>query len=117
MISREQADRFAQEWIEAWNSHDLERVLEHYSDDFIMSSPRIAAIAQESSGVLCGKAAIAAYWAKALALLPELHFKLLATYVGADSVAIHYEGARGPAVEVFFFNQAGLVYRAAANYE
>lgn len=116
MISREQADRFAHEWIEAWNSHDLERILAHYSDDFIMSSPRIAVIAHGPSGVLHGKPAVSAYWAKALALLPELQFKLLATFVGADSVAIHYEGTRGPAVEVFFFNQAGLVCRAAAHY-
>lgn len=116
MISRAQADHFAHEWIKAWNSHDLERILSHYSDDFTMSSPRIAVVANEPSGVLHGKPAIAAYWAKALALAPDLRFKLLATYVGADSVALHYEGVRGPAVEVFFFNDAGLVTRAAAHY-
>ncbi len=116
MVTREQAERFAHEWIEAWNSHDLESVLAHYSDDFMMSSPHIATIAQEPSGVLQGKAAVADYWAKALAQLPELRFTLIATYVGADSVAIHYEGVRGPAVEVFFFNRVGLVYRAAAHY-
>jgi hypothetical protein len=25
MISREQADHYAHDWIEAWNSHDLDR--------------------------------------------------------------------------------------------
>jgi hypothetical protein len=49
MITRELAERFAHEWIEAWNSHDLERILAHYSDDFVMSSPRIAVIAEECS--------------------------------------------------------------------
>lgn len=116
MISREQADHFAHEWVQAWNSHDLERILAHYSDDFTMASPRIAVVAQEPSGVLHGKQAIAAYWAKALSLAPNLKFKLHATYVGADSVALHYEGVRGPAIEVFFFNEAGLVIRAAAHY-
>lgn len=116
MITREQADRFAHEWVEAWNSHDLERILAHYSDDFTMSSPRIAAVAKEPSGVLQGKAAVAEYWARALVLLPELRFRVVATYVGAASVAIHYEGVRGPAIEVFFFNHAGLVCRAAAHY-
>lgn len=100
MITREQADQFAHEWIEAWNSHDLDRILEHYSEDFTMASPRIAAVAQEPSGILNGKPAVASYWAKALQLAPELRFRLLATFVGADSVAIHYEGVRGPAVEV-----------------
>jgi SnoaL-like domain len=116
MISREQADHFAQDWIESWNSHDLGRILAHYSDDFTMSSPRIAAVANEPSGVLHGKEAIAAYWSKALSLAPNLRFKLISTYIGADSVALHYEGVRGPAIEVFFFNEAGLVNRAAANY-
>jgi len=30
MIDRNFAARFAREWIAAWNSHDLERVLSHY---------------------------------------------------------------------------------------
>ncbi|MBK8537965.1 MAG: nuclear transport factor 2 family protein [Candidatus Competibacteraceae bacterium] len=62
MISREQADHFAREWIAAWNSHDLGKILLHYSADFTMSSPRIALVAQEPSGVLTGKAAVATYW-------------------------------------------------------
>lgn len=66
IITREFADRFAQEWVDAWNSHDLERVLSHYADDFEMSSPYIAQIAGEPSGMLKGKPAIAAYWAHAL---------------------------------------------------
>ncbi len=66
MLTREFADRFAHEWIEAWNSHDLGRVLSHYHDDFIMSSPRIAAVVGEPSGVLRGKNAIGAYWKRAL---------------------------------------------------
>ena len=36
------AERFATDWIAAWNSHDLDRVLTHYEDDFEMSSPLIA---------------------------------------------------------------------------
>ncbi|MBK6659697.1 MAG: nuclear transport factor 2 family protein [Proteobacteria bacterium] len=116
MLSREHAEHFAKEWIAAWNSHDLERILSHYRDDFVMASPRIAVIAGEASGILQGKDAVGAYWAKALALMPDLHFTLLACFVGADSVALHYEGVRGPALEVFFFDDAGLVSRAAAHY-
>jgi len=116
MLTRAWAEHFAEEWIAAWNSHDPARILGHYRDDFTMASPRIADIGGEPSGVLHGKAAVGRYWAKALAALPGLRFTLLATFVGADSVALHYEGARGPAVEVFFFDDAGLVVRAAAHY-
>ena len=34
MMEKGFAERFAKEWVAAWNSHDLERVLEHYEDDF-----------------------------------------------------------------------------------
>jgi len=28
------AQHFAAEWIEAWNSHDLDKIFSHYVDDF-----------------------------------------------------------------------------------
>lgn len=40
-MNQEFADHFAREWIEAWNAHDLERILSHYTEEFRMSSPRI----------------------------------------------------------------------------
>ncbi len=116
MIERAFAERFAREWIEAWNSHDLERILSHYHDDFVMSSPRIAFVAGEPSGVLKGKSEIGAYWKKALALAPVLRFELIETFLGADCVVLHYRGVRGPAAEVFFFDGEGRVVRSAANY-
>lgn len=39
MIDREWALEFARDWIESWNSHDMDRILSHYTDDFEMSSP------------------------------------------------------------------------------
>lgn len=117
MITREFAEAFAREWVEAWNRHDLEAVLSHYADDFEMSSPYIAAIAGEASGTLKGKTAIAAYWAAALKRMPELRFELRQTLVGADSVTLYYRGVRGMAAEVFFFGPDGRVVKAAAHYE
>ena len=117
MISRDFADHFARDWIEAWNSHDLDRILAHYTEDFVMSSPYIAQVVGEPSGTLHGKPAIRAYWAAALSRSPQLHFEPIRTLVGADSVTIHYRGVRGLAAEVFFFDGVGLVCRAAAHYE
>lgn len=116
MLTREFAERFADEWIAAWNSHDLDRILAHYSDDFTMSSPRIAAVVHQPGGVLRGKKAIADYWRIALSNTPDLRFAVIDVYLGADSLALHYESTRGPAVEVFFFDDDGLVCRASANY-
>ena len=82
-----------------------------------MSSPRIAAVAGEPSGTLMGKPAIRAYWEKSLALTPQLHFKLISTLVGADSITLHYQGPRGMAAEVCFFNERHhKVVKACAHY-
>ena len=40
-LTREFAHQFAEDWIAVWNSHDLEAILSHYTDDFEMSSPLI----------------------------------------------------------------------------
>lgn len=117
MITKEFASQFAEEWISAWNSHDLKAILCHYTDDFEMSSPYIAQIAGEPSGTLKGKTAIAAYWEKALNLIPDLHFELISTLVGAESITLYYRGARGLAAEVFFFGDNHQVIKACAHYE
>lgn len=117
MLTTEFAEHFAAEWIAAWNAHDLPRVLSHYDDDFEMASPRIADIAGEPTGVLQGKARVAAYWETALGRIPNLHFELLGVFVGARSVAIHYFNQVGRrAVETFEFAPSGVVVRSAAHY-
>lgn len=116
MITKAHADKLGKDWIEAWNSHDLDRILSHYSEDFVMSSPHIAAIAGEPSGVLKGKRAVRDYWRQALSCFPDLHFELLATFAGSDSVAIQYNGVRGPVIEVLFLNPNRFIERAAAHY-
>lgn len=116
MMDREFAEHFAQDWIDAWNAHDLARVLAHYTDDFEMSSPVIIRVAGEPSGTLRGKDQVGGYWAKALALNPDLRFELVHTLVGVNSITLYYHSGRGAAAEVFHFNQAGLVDRAAAHY-
>ena len=40
VLSGDFVHRFAAEWIAAWNSHDLERILAHYTDDFEMFCAR-----------------------------------------------------------------------------
>jgi hypothetical protein len=111
------AKSFASEWAAAWNAHDIERVLSHYSDGFEMSSPIIAQLLGESSGVLRGKEAIGAYWRKALQVVPDLKFELIAVLVGVRSLVIYYKGARGRlSAEVFDFNPAGQIVKAVAHY-
>ena len=116
MIAPGFARRFAEDWVESWNAHDLDRILAHYMDDFEMHSPIIATLMGEPSGLLRGKDAIRAYWSKALAQNPQLHFELVDVLAGASSVTVLYRGHRGLSAEVFWFNDEGRVHRAAAHY-
>ena len=116
MITQQFAARFAADWVDAWNAHDLERILAHYAADFEMASPVIAQLMGEPSGTLKGKEAIRSYWARALARHPALAFELLHVLVGAGSVTLVYRGHRGLSAEVFWFDAHGKVARAAAHY-
>lgn len=109
-------DNFATEWIDAWNKHDLDRILSHYTDDFRMSSPAIATIGNEPSGVFRGKKAVSAYWSKALHLNPSLRFELVTALAGVGSITLFYKGVRGLSAEVLHFNNNGKVKRAHAYY-
>lgn len=117
-MNHEFANHFVSEWLQAWNAHDLDRILSHYSDDFEMFSPVIAQVTGHKEAHLQGKQAVGAYWAKALALFTNLQFSHICTLMGVDSVIINYLGATGKRVaEVFQFNSQGLVVRAHAHYE
>lgn len=109
--------KFAQDWIDSWNSRDLQRILALYTDEFAMSSPLIAQLTGETSGTLKGKDAVGAYWNEALERFPQLHFELLSVFLGVDSIALHYKSVGGRlAIEVFSLNADGKVWRAHAFY-
>ena len=108
---------FTSEWLDAWNSHDLEAVLSHYDENFTMSSPLIIQIADIASGSLHGKRQVREYWEAGLKRFPDLRFRHIATFLGANGLGIHYMGPNDRlTVEVFRFNERGLVIDAAAYY-
>lgn len=116
MIEQAFAEVFAADWIDSWNSHDLSRILSHYSEDFEMSSPVIGQVVGELSGTLKGKEAVGAYWTQALQLRPDLHFELISTLKGVNSITLYYRGHRGLSAECFHFGSDQKVVRAYAHY-
>ncbi|MDR6763520.1 ketosteroid isomerase-like protein [Flavobacterium sp. 2755] len=111
------ADKFAKTWIESWNSHDLEDIMKHYSEDIEITTPMIKLAAGIESGSLQGKEQVRAYWEKALHKIPDLHFELIEVTSGVDSVALYYKSVMNKmAIEVMFFNENGLVNKMIAHY-
>jgi len=117
MISREQALQFANEWVAAWNTHDLDAVLEHYTADFEMSSPFILEMGISPDGRLKGKENVRHYWEKALEKYSDLHFELHEVLSCLNTVIIYYTSIRGKkAAEFFKFNEDGKVILAMGHY-
>lgn len=116
-MDKEFAQKFGEEWVSAWNSRDLNKILSHYTNDFEMESPVIQQLVGVPTGVLKGKEAVRAYWSKALEMHPELHFKLINVFIGGNSVLVQYQGHRGLSAEMFYFDGSGKVIKAYAHYK
>lgn len=110
---------FAKMWINAWNSHDLEDVLSHYSEDIEITTPMIAMATGGKESSLKSKEAVCEYWKKALEKFSgSSHFDLIQLTAGMGSVALLYKSIMDKhAVEVMFFNEEGKISKMYAHYE
>lgn len=94
-MDHQQARRFAASWVEAWNAHDVDAVLDHFADDAVFISPVAAQLLDDSDGVLRGKPAIGDYWRRGVELIPDLHFEVVGVYVGLSTLVINYRNQKG----------------------
>lgn len=104
---------FAEAWEVAWNSHDLDHILAHYSEDVTFRSHK--AVRLVGHGELRGKAALRDYWGRALAAQPDLSFVVVDVLHGHGMVVITYRNQRDVlAAETLRFGADGLVVEASA---
>lgn len=104
-MDRAAAEAFAAAWVTAWNTHDLERILSHFSDDVVFTSPVAGQLLEGSDGIIRGKAALRDYWREGLRRIPDLHFEIVDLYVGVHTLVINYRNQNGGLVsEVLTFD-------------
>jgi ketosteroid isomerase-like protein len=109
-------ERFAKEWVAAWNSHDLERILSHYADDVSFSSPHVIDRLGKATGEVNGEAELRDYWGRGLAGASDVHFTVEDVRSSVDTVVINYRNQHGALVaEVLRFSD-GLVSWGCAAY-
>jgi ketosteroid isomerase-like protein len=107
---------FAAEWCAGWNSRDLDRVLAHFHDDVIFTSPIAASLLPETGGLIRGKAALRAYWEDGLRRIPNLHFTVEGLFVGIDTLVIQYRNQKGIKVAEALIFDGGLVREGHGTY-
>lgn len=113
------ARQFAQEWVNAWNSHDLERILAHYDEDVVLTSPVALKLLDNGDGVVRGKAALRAYFLRGIQAYPQRRFDLMDILWGVETIVVYYaNNVRGSkSAEVMQLTPAGKVCRFWANYD
>ena len=108
---------FAQEWLQAWNSHQLDSIMSHYAEDVVFYSPFIVKINNDPAGNLQGKMALQAYFSKALTAYPDLHFELIQVLEGVNSFLLYYRSVDNRlSAEMMVLNHEGKVKEVRAHY-
>lgn len=117
-MTEKQASKFANDWINSWNSHDLDRVMLHYHGDVEYFSPFVAQLSDNQSGRLKGKNNVRKYLQKGLEAYPCLHFVLEHVFIGVASITLQYQSVNNLlAAEVFEFDDQGLAIRVQCHYK
>jgi hypothetical protein len=95
MLTESQARQFAGDWLRAWNSHDLDAIMSHYSSGIVLTSPVAARLLNDSSGNVKGESALRNYFKRGLEAYPNLAFDLLDVMWGLSSVVLYYKNQNG----------------------
>lgn len=112
------AREFAREWVDAWNSHDLDRILAHYEEDVVLTSP-VAAKLLNGDGTVRGKASLRKYFQRGLEAYANVRFDLIEVLWGMETIVLYYvNNVRGSkTAEVMWMSAAGKVRQVWANYD
>ena len=113
------ARQFAQQWVDAWNSHDIDRILQHYDEQVVLISPVALSLLNNGTGVVQGKPALHDYFLRGLDAFPNLRFDLLDVLWGVETIVVSYSNnvRDSKSAEVMQFNPNGKVCRVWANYD
>ena len=89
-MSTEKNLSIAHLWFEAFNAHNLEKLLSLYDDDAKHFSPKLKIRHPETNGLVIGKDALRSWWQDAFDRLPTLHYKVTSLTSNADRVFMEY---------------------------
>ena len=116
-ITEDFCKQFADEWINAWNSHDLDRIMNHYAEELEFYSPLIIKLNINPDGRITHKTDLREYFKIGLEKFPDLHFSLQHVLVGLNSVVLYYGSVNNTlSAEFMLFNEDGKISQVRAHY-
>ena len=109
---------FASDWIEAWNSHEIERVMGHYAQEIDFISPLATQLLDNPAGQIQSLHHLRGYFLKGLEAYPLLHFDLIHVWPGVKSTTLIYKSVNNLlAAEYMEINRSGKIKRVRAHYK
>lgn len=113
-MTPQQTTVIAQKWFEAFNEHDLEKLLKLYDEHAKHYSPKLKIRQPETNGLVQGKDQLRAWWADAFNRLPTLHYEVKTLTADTDKVFMEYTrkvtGEQDMYVaEILEINEIGLI--------
>ena len=85
-----QLQQIAIKWFDAFNTKNLEKLLELYDDEAQHFSPKLKIAQPETNGFISGKDAMRAWWQDAFEKIPSLQYKLKTLTANGDRVFMEY---------------------------
>ncbi len=89
-MSAEKNLSIAMLWFEAFNAHNLEKLLSLYDDEAEHFSPKLKIRHPETKGLVTGKEALSTWWNDAFDRLPSLNYRVTSLTSNADRVFMEY---------------------------
>ncbi len=80
----------ATKWFEAFNEHNLEKLLALYHEEAQHYSPKLKIRQPETNGMVSGKAALRAWWRDSFERLPTLHYSPTTFTANEERVFMEY---------------------------
>jgi hypothetical protein len=84
------SENIASQWLEAFNEHNLDKLLALYDLDAKHFSPKLLVRKPESKGLVVGVNALREWWEDALIRLPNLHYKPVSITGNNERVFMEY---------------------------
>ena len=82
--------RIANQWIDAFNRHDLDALLSLYSDNAEHYSPKLKVRQPETRGIIKGKDKMRSWWQDSFERLPSLRYELIRLTSQKNRVFMEY---------------------------
>lgn len=95
-MTNKDVENIAVRWFEAFNEHDLEKLLSLYDDNAQHYSPKLKQRRPETNGLITGKDALRSWWQDAFDRLPDLYYKMVRLTANEDRVFMEYVRQAGP---------------------